>query len=131
MLKRWGMSDSEHCICGEKDLIEHSLVECPLLEELWLSVSKNITLLLNGRVIPLSTINKLFGYNNTERKELNISKNDFITINNILIIAKFAINKCRASSTTNYKTCFETEYSFRKSVIHPKKEDLEFGEREV
>ena len=102
LLKRWNLCDSENCICGEKDLLEHSLIECPLLKDLWSSVVSTITLLLNGRTIPMTNLNKLFGYNKYEKTKLKLSKESFISINNILIVAKFSINKCRAVKSNNY-----------------------------
>ena len=123
LLKRWNLCDSENCICGEKDLLEHSLIECPLLKDLWSSVVSTITLLLNGRTIPMTNLNKVFGYNKYEKTKLKLSKESFISINNILIVAKFSINKCRAVKSNNYKTCFQNEWNLRKSLIFPENVD--------
>ena len=123
MLKKWKLSDTEHCDCGEKDLIEHSLIECSYLNDLWEAVSKTISIQLNGKSIPLTNVNKLFGISSHEQKRFHISKEDCLVINNILIIAKFSINKSRALKVFNYKTCFDIEWQFRKPLIVPGAEE--------
>ena len=123
MLKRWNLSESENCECGEKDIIEHSLIDCPLLNHLWKNVDLSITRFLNGRTITLTNINRLFGLSCMEKRDLKLSNDEFMFINNILIVAKFAINKTRALNLISYKTCFEIEWHFREHQFLSKKEN--------
>ena len=117
MLKRWNLSETENCECGEKDIIEHSLLDCPTLFHLWESVENTIKLVLDGRHIPISKINKLFGFSHEEKRNLKLTKENFIILNNILIVAKFSINKTRALKLGSYKTCFETEWCYRENLF--------------
>jgi len=48
---------------------------------------------------------------------VHIDKKEKEVINNILIIAKFVINKVRKLKATNYKLCFELEWNLRKHMI--------------
>ena len=86
--------DSDLCPCGARDFIEHTFVECSLLVQLWREVEKVIQITTNKQ-LKLSTETKLFGLSKSDVKESQITLKEAEIINNILILAKFVINKTK------------------------------------
>ena len=115
MLKKWNLEESDRCDCGEIDFIDHSLVTCNYLDPLWNEV-KQIIIVSTGERIQLTLSSKLFGLSMEDGKNLNINNNSLSIINNILLIAKFSINKAR-SEKSDILLCFESEWNFRKDQI--------------
>ena len=116
LLKKWNVVDSDLCTCGAKDFIEHALVECKLLDQFWKEVEGTIFESINKRV-SLTTANKIFGFSQNDSKELNISIRESIILNNVLILAKFVINKTKALGRQNFQVTFEFEWAARKNKI--------------
>ena len=115
MLKKWNLEESDRCDCGEIDFIDHSLVTCNYLVPLWNEV-KQIIIVSTGERIQLTLSSKLFGLSMEDGKNLNINANSLYIINNIILIAKFSINKAR-SEKSDLLLCFESEWNFRKDQI--------------
>ena len=113
LLKKWNMSDTDLCSCGEMDFIEHSMALCENIQPLWAEIKQLIFLTTNTN-IHLSTEIKLFGIGADDKNIFKINSNKVTIINNILALAKFCINKARAQKLDMMLT-FETEWSFRKS----------------
>ena len=117
LLKKYNIVNDDKCACGQVDYIEHSLVSCPLLKDLWRTVNQSIIQLLNRILIPeLAVRNKLFGV--SPENDYGLSKSQIQVINNILIIAKFAIVKARAQNSNNFMLYFEEELNARKTFIN-------------
>ena len=116
LLKKWNMSDSINCDCGEIDYIDHALSECSLLDHLWKEVSSLIFQHTN-KCIRLNKKMKLFGLDKEDQVNLHLSGNDLVLINNIIILAKFSINKAKASGITNIPLCFENEWHYRENIF--------------
>ena len=117
LLKKYNIVNDDKCACGQVDYIEHSLVSCPLLKDLWRTVNQSIIQLLNRTLIPeLAVRNKLFGV--SPENDYGLSKSQIQVINNILIIAKFAIVKARAQNSNNFMLYFEEELNARKTFIN-------------
>ena len=106
MPKKYKIVNDDLCICGHKDFIEHAFVECPLLVEFWNEVDNTIHHAINKRN-KISSATKIFGISNTELINYGITTKEAIIINNILILAKFCINKTRAQDGLNFKVTFE------------------------
>ena len=59
----------------------------------------------------------IFGISDKDNIGVNTTKAERDIINNILILAKFAINKTRKFKISSYKLCFESEWNLRKQSI--------------
>ena len=112
LLKKFNIVNNDKCECGQLDVVEHSLVECHLLASLWKEVNQSIVQVI-GRSIPLQLSNKLFGI--APNNKMNLTKKQVCIVNNILIIAKFAIIKARAQNSNKYLMFYEEEYKARSS----------------
>ena len=118
LLKKWGEVEDDHCDCGERDFIEHSFSDCPLLIPLWNRVSSEIHSITNKR-LHLSSVIKIFGLSKSDAKNLELDPWETSLINNILAVAKFSINKTKTSASLNFLTVFEFEWEIRKEIMLP------------
>ena len=117
LLKKYNIVNDDKCTCGQLDYIEHSLVSCPMLKDFWQTVNQTIVQILNRNLTPkLAVKNKLFGV--APKNDYQLSKPQTDVINNILIIAKFAIIKARAQNSNNFILYFEEELNTRKTFIN-------------
>ena len=86
------------------------MVQCPLLKGIWNIVNQNIVQLL-GKPLTLKVENKLFGISHSTSEILSMKQIN--EINNILLIAKFAIIKARAQNSNNFILYYEEESQIR------------------
>ena len=113
LLKKFNIVDSDKCDCGLLDHIEHSLVSCPMLIDIWKEVNQMIVNFL-GKSLHLNLENKIFGLSISNGSCDGLSVKQVQKINIIILLAKFAIVKAKAQKSTNFVLYFEEEVNFRK-----------------
>ena len=112
---KYKMKDTDKCICGEKDYIDHYFVNCQLLHEYWRNV-KNHILYLTDFVLPNSTAIKLFGLDPND-ENLNLTTSQIDMINYILVLAKSAISTAKYYKSKNYTLYFENALFLREKYF--------------
>jgi hypothetical protein len=92
MLKKWKISDTDKCLCGEIDTIEHSLFYCNESRKLWENISQWVNEIFHVK-IPLRIVNVLLGIPHRQ------SQDNVLDILNFMIIhGKWYIHCCKKKS---------------------------------
>ena len=110
LLKKMGIKNSDMCeFCKERDLIEHMLINCKLLNGFW---SKVYQVIYNytSEQFQMTDDALLFGYN---YESVKVGKDKINTANHILLIAKLSISKFRYGQTKNINIIFDSEMQLR------------------
>ena len=116
LLSKYKIKDTNKCLCGNTDYIDHYFVNCPLIKEYWRGVKNHIFSFTNYN-LPESTHIKLFGLDCSDLNN-NLQQSVVNDINYILLIAKAAISKAKYFNSTNYSMYFENELSIRKKYFN-------------
>ena len=113
-LNRWKLKDTNKCdACNELDTVKHMFARCRNLNGFW----DHVTSLISRETkikINLSTHNIILGVIKSDHP--SIKTKCLKVINEIILIAKFSINKMRFGEFKNVFIIFDTEYSFRKGL---------------
>ena len=115
LLNKYKIRDSNKCVCGEIDHIDHYFVDCVLIKEFWRDVKNHIFALTNFN-LPNSTSIRLFGLDPTDENNV-LTINEIANVNYILILAKSAISTAKYYNSVNYSLYFENLLSFRKKYL--------------
>ena len=112
---KYKMKESDKCICGEKDYIDHYFVNCNLLADYWRHV-KNHILSITDFSLPNSTAIRLFGIDPND-ENLDLTTSQMHTINYLLVLAKSAISTAKYYKSQNYTLYFENALILRRKYL--------------
>ena len=114
LLHKMGLSNTENCnLCEEKDYIEHFFCECPRVNRLWKRVELEVSEVLGGEIIQLTTRQKLFGVVRGDLSNYFINK-----VNHLILVAKMCISKYVYGDYNDIIRLFEYELALRKECDH-------------
>ena len=106
-LHKIGKGDNNRCQhCNTIDYIEHFLVECKKVQNLWSEIEK-LACMYYSRSIVLATSDILLGYNRENPK-------DFCYLNKLLLVGKLSVSKFKYGDHPNLLCVFERECQIRK-----------------
>ena len=115
LLSKMGITMNNKCpyCVTEVDFIEHFFVKCKQIKTIWIKV-KDIFHQKHNKTVQLSEEHILFGV----VVNLDLTADEKISLNNLILIAKMCISKYRYGTPINLGVMFEKELILRKLLKH-------------